>query len=293
MKKTIVSVILTISLLFSLTAFVSAENVLKPNASNNISSEVSEKLKEHIDYDCAIRIYTVGMYFHDFADGKTLDDIVNTFPDSAEIYFALKISLNEFEYGTYSYKDGEMKKLQESDAAALYEWIDDTLNAKTISIEGIGDMPITNVYCLRTYSPPRVSVIIYQTPDQTYYALYDKGIDHAPAYMSEETFMKCVSAYVEKYNSYPNYNEDGEALNYDVSLSLDSLGLETLNISLSSKECVYSTVGTTTANNYVTDTDDEKNEGIIKIMIAAGSVACVLTIAVITVSLVKRKRKTY
>jgi hypothetical protein len=206
------------------------------------------------------------------------------------MYFAIKISFNEFEYGTYSYKGGEMRKIEETDTESLkkYEWLKDTFDAKTISIEG-GNKSITNIYCLRTYSPPHVSVIVYQTLDATYYALYDKGINEEPVYMSEDTFMKYAHAYVEVYDAHPSYDKDGQPLNYDVSVPFDSLGLETLNVRLSSKAMVDNETVETTANNDVTE--DEKKDDLIKIMIAVSSVVCVSLIAVITVFAVKRSKK--
>lgn len=287
MKKAIISIILTVSLLFSFAVVASSENTLKVNASNYIPDEVSGKLKTSIDYDYAIRIYVVGMYFHDLVDGKTLDEIMS---DAPVRYFAVKGSADEAAYGIYTYRNGEVQKFVEAGTpdSETYEWLKDTVSATTLSIEGIGDKPITNVYCLRTYSPPRASVIVYQTTDATYYAWYRNGMHQEPLYMAEDAFMAYAHAYVAEYRSRPQYDENGEPLYWSGGVSVDPSGFETLTVTLKSEAINNEVSVDPTVDN--SNSQEEKKVHSVKVIIVVSSVICVLAIAVITVLLVKRKR---
>lgn len=288
MKKTVVAILLTITLLFSFAIFTHGENTLKANASNNISNEVSEKLKAHTDYENAIRIYTVGMYFHDLVNGKTLDEIINTFPEASEMYFTETGASENKEYGVYTYANGEIKASNESDISnqSKYIWLKEAVSAKILSLDDAEDKPITNVYCLRTASPPRISVIIYQTLDATYYAVYNNGTNEAPCYMSEDAFMAYVNAYVAEYNSHPNYDEEGNPLYWMGSVNVDPLNFGTLNISLKSQASVDDS-NVASANDNVEHQEGKDN--FVIIIVAVSAIVCIAVIAVIVVFVLKKK----
>lgn len=188
-------------------------------ASNDIPAEVEAQLKEIASYDQIIKIYTLGMYFHDFAEDMTVEEVIAADGAEAEYVTFTSPAFSEKEIRYFRYQDGEWQDCFQKTVysrAKIESWLPDALSASYLQIEGMGSKKITNIYCLDTNSPPRMSTIVYEAEGERYYAVYNQINPEdntvTPTYYAEADFYAYVKAWLANYRRYSQFDAMGNAL---------------------------------------------------------------------------------
>ena len=210
-------------------------------ASNYIPADVETKLKEQGAYEQIIKVYTLGMYFHDFAEGMTVEEVIAADGTEPEYVTFTSNSLSGKAIQQFRKQNGEWKDCFQNNIyskAKIESWLPDALSASYLQVEGVGSMKITNIYCLDTNSPPRLSTIVYEAGDDRYYAVYNQinpeDNTSIPTYYAEADFYAYVKAWLANYKNSFQYDEKGNALDSGGStfVDIDPLHFNPLNVKL-------------------------------------------------------------
>lgn len=210
MKKLCILLLTLCLLVGMLSVYASAAEATDSLASDYLSSDMQAKLKEKTSYDRVIKVYTLGMYFHDFVEGDSWEKLLTEALGITYYVNNEEAESRNMLYG-YVYRDDAFeKKTDSTHNIDMYNWLSNVLDSSYLRIVGVGEKKIQNIYCIITYSPPRASMIVYDTEDGRYYALYNRGRNEEPTYFTVESFEAYVHAWVDEYNSKPQYDENGE-----------------------------------------------------------------------------------
>ena len=179
-------------------------------ASNYIAPEIQAKLREKISYDEALRVYNMGHYFYDIAEGATIHDVIAKCEAPAE-YVAFNAESDwKREAERFTMRND---RLSQSDPSVLetqlkqqfYQWLREISTASFLDIEGEGQKEIVNIYCLMSYNQYVIDVVVYDVGDAKYYAVYDKGMEEEALFFAEADFLEYVKTWVA---AQPKISED-------------------------------------------------------------------------------------
>ena len=179
-------------------------------ASNYIAPEIQAKLREKISYDEALRVYNMGHYFYDIAEGATIHDVIAKCESPAEYVAFNEESDWKREAERFTMWNNELSQAAPSLVETqlkqqFYHWLKDVSTASLLEIEGEGQKEIVNIYCLMSYNQYVIDVVVYDVGDAKYYAVYDKGMEEEALFFAEADFLEYVKTWVA---AQPKISED-------------------------------------------------------------------------------------
>ncbi len=170
-------------------------------ASNYIAPEIQAKLREKISYDEALRVYNMGHYFYDIAEGATIHDVILKCESPAEYIAFNEETDRKQEVERFTMWNDELSQAAPSLVETqlkqqFYHWLKDVSTASFLEIEGEGRKEIVNIYCLMSYNQYVIDIVVYDVGDAKYYAVYDKGMEEEAIFFAEEDFLEYVKTWV-------------------------------------------------------------------------------------------------